>query len=212
MIRSCFTLILTIILNTIANAQTSDKSGNMEVGFSAGLASGWWIYSLGNGAGIDRTDNVPKIGFDGEVLFKPRRIGIGAGLGYSFLGDNTMEAFEDTRAQRSKYFIADKVVQFWTYYLFAEYDIYTNNKYILSPQVRAGGFSINTTHPEKDNFNSQLFLEFSALNQFYLSEQLRFSIRPFYQVMMIPVKEKMLPGEKHRIFSLGLSLGLRYTI
>ncbi|GJM28156.1 MAG: hypothetical protein DHS20C17_07910 [Cyclobacteriaceae bacterium] len=212
MIKCTATLLLIILLNTVATAQPSGGSGNVELGLATGIASGWWIYTLGTGAGIDRTDNVPKISFEGVFVFKPHRFGIGAGLGYSFLTDNTMETFEDTRAQRQKYSIANKVVQFWTYYLLAEYDVYSDGRYSLSPQLKAGGFGIDTTHPQKANFKTQFLTELSALNKIDLSGGLSLTLRPFYQVMMISTKEDLLPGEKHRIFSLGLSFGVRYNI
>lgn len=123
-----------------------------------------------------------------------------------------MDAFEDTRAQRSKYRIADNHVQLLQYYLQMEYALFSVSKYTLSPQVRIGGFSIDTTHPQKENFDNKMLFELSAVNEISLSERLWFTIRPFYQAMMIPVKEELLPGEQHRIFSLGLSFGIRYGI
>ena len=121
-----------------------------------------------------------------------------------------MEAFEDTRAQRLKYLIAENSVKFWQFSLLGEYDLYSGNRYTLSPQVKAGSFSIETIHPEKDNFDNKFFFELSALNRISLTGNLGLTFRPFYQVMMIQVKQETLPGEKHRIFSLGLALGLRY--
>lgn len=93
-----------------------------------------------------------------------------------------------------------------------EYALFSGLKYKLSPQVRIGGFSIDTTHPQKENFDNKMFFELSAVNEISLSERLWFTIRPFYQAMMISVKEELLPGEQHRIFSLGLSFGIRYGI
>jgi len=209
MIRGLWTVLFIIILSFGVKAQPFEK---LQIGVSTGIASGWWVYTLGTGAGIDRTDTQPKITLEGEVLFKLKRFGLGAGLGYSLLMTNTMDAFEDTRAQRSKYRIADNHVQLLQYYLQMEYALFSGLKYKLSPQVRIGGFSIDTTHPQKENFDNKMLFELSAVNEISLSERLWFTIRPFYQAMMIPVKEELLPGEQHRIFSLGLSFGIRYGI
>lgn len=202
-------MLLVIILSFGVKAQPPEK---LQIGVSTGIAGSWWIYTLGTGAGIDRTDYKPKITFEGEVLFKFKRFGFGGGLGYSLLLVNTMDAFEDTRAQRKKYRIADNYVQLLQYHLLMEYALFSGPKYTLSPQVRIGGFNIDTTHPQKENFDNKLFIELGAVNEISLSERLWFTIRPFYQVMMISVNEEQLPGEQHRIFSLGLSIGVRYGI
>ncbi len=209
MIKGLLTTLLVIILTLGATAQPSDK---LHIGISTGIAGGWWVYTLGTGSGIDRTDFKPKITFQGEVLYKLKRFGLGVGLGYSLLLVNTMDAFEDTRAQRRKYFIADKHVQLLQYYLQMEYALFSGSKYTLSPQVRIGGFNINTTHPQKENFDNKMFIELSAVNELSLSQRLWLTIRPFYQSMLISVKEEILPGEQHRISSLGLSFGARYGI
>jgi len=209
MIRGLWTLLLVIILSFGVKAQPFEK---LQIGVSTGIASGWWVYTLGTGTGIDRTDTQPKITFEGEVLFKFKRFGFGGGLGYSLLVANSMDAFEDTRVQRSKYRIADNYVQLLQYHLLMEYALFSGPKYTLSPQVRIGGFNIDTTHPQKENFDNKLFIELGAVNEISLSERLWFTIRPFYQAMMISVKEELLLGEQHRIFSLGLSFGIRYGI
>ncbi len=209
MIKGIWTSLLGIILTLGATAQHSDK---LHIGVSTGIAGGWWIYTLGTGAGIDRTDYKPKITFEGEILYRLKRFGLGAGLGYSLLLVNTMDAFEDTRAQRRKYFIADNHVQFLLYHLQMEYALFSGLKYVLSPQVRIGGFSINTIHPQKENFDNKMFIELSAVNEISLSQRLWLTIRPYYQSMLMSVKEETLPGEQHRISSLGLSFGVRYGI
>jgi len=202
-----------LLVSNVLFAQAEPNTGlPIELEFTSGIASGWWIYTLGTGAGIDRTDNVPKISFGTSVVYKPGRLGVGLGLGYSFLTDNTMEAFEDTRAQRRKYRIAENAVRFWEYYLVGEYDLFSNHKYRLTPQVRAGSFNINTTHPEKDNFGNRYLFELGVLNQIRLDKKLNFTVRPFYQVLKISIKQPSLSGEKHRIYSLGLSFGVRYRL
>ena len=203
---------ISAVLLLIVSSSQAQNDGNFEVGINTGIASGWWIYTLGTGAGIDRTDNQPKISVEAEVLFKPNKLGVALGLGYSWLLDNTMEAFEDTRAQRSKYLVAEKSVQFWQYYLQTEYDVYQSPSYTLTPQVRLGGFSIDTIHPEKDNFDAQFYFELGVLNQLALSDKFQLGLRAFYQSMKISVKEENLPGEEHRIFSLGVAAGIRYRI
>ncbi len=209
MIKGLWSSLLGIILTLGVTAQHSDK---LHIGVSTGIASGGWIYTLGTGAGIDRTDNEAKITFEGEIIYKIKRWGLGAGIGYSILLDNTMEAFEDTRAQRRKYFIADNHVQFLQYHLQMEYALFSGSKYTLSPQVRIGGFNIDTIHPQKENFDNKMFIELSAVNEISLSQRLWLTIRPYYQSMLMSVKEEILPGEQHRISSLGLSFGVRYGI
>lgn len=204
-------IFLLLLINLSISGQ-SNTASEIQLGLSAGIASGWWIYTLGTGEGIDRTDNVPKISFEVVAIYKPNRLGFGGGLGYSFLTDNSMEAFEDTRAQRRKYAIADKSVRFYEYYIFTEYDVYSDSKFQLSPQLKLGSFGIDTIHPEKNNFKGKFLLELSTLCQFATSDRLIYTLRGFYQAMMISVDQPKFPGEKHRIFSLGLSFGLRYKL
>ena len=203
------TLIICLVISSISVlAQSSKVYGEL----SSSAAMGWWIYTPGTGQGIDRTDYEPKISFEAAVLVKINRIGIGVGIGYSTLFDNFMEEFEDTRSQRSKYRIADNNVRFLTYHLLLEYALFSKTNYILSPQLKSGVFDIETIHPQKANFNQKWFVEFGVLNEINLSPKLWFTLRPFYQAMMISVKEELLPGEKHRVFSLGISLGVRYQL
>ena len=201
------TLLITLLTISVSNAQSNQK---FDVRFSTGVASGWWIYTLGSGHGIDRTDNEPKISFELESVYHYKRLGVGLGIGYSYLTDNSMEAFEDTRAQRRKYLIAENSVKFWQFYLLGEYHLYSNERFTLSPQLKLGTFTIETIHPQKDNFGGKFYYELSAMNQFTLANNLGLTLKPFYQVMMIQVKQETMPGEKHRIFSLGLACGLRY--
>ena len=201
----------TICFLLFATAGIAQKP-TIFIGGSAGVSSGWWLYTLGTGAGIDRTDNVPVLTFEAEGLVEFSRFGLGLGVGYGLLFDNVMEEFEDTPAQRRKYAIADKYLEAVQYNLLLEYSLFSNDKYILAPQVKFGGFDLKTTHPEKDNFGDQYFFELSALNQFRISQKCHFTLRPFYQSKVITVKEAKIPGEQHRIFSLGLSFGVRYQI
>ena len=121
-----------------------------------------------------------------------------------------MEAFEDTRAVRSKYLIAEDFVEFLTYSAFWEYTIHSGQKLLISPQLSAGGFTLETIHPEKDNFNTQWMLEFGVVNEIIWSSKWSLTIKPLYQVLGISVKQETYPGEKHRIYSFGLGAGIRY--
>lgn len=203
------TLVFCFFISSFAVlAQSTKVYGEL----SSSVALGWWIYTLGTGQGIDRTDYETKLGFEGNIMVKVHRVGVGVGIGYSLLFDNFMEEFEDTRMQRRKYRIADNQVRFLTYHLLLEYALFTKTKYILSPQLKSGLFDIKTTHPQKENFNHKWFIELGVMNEINLSDKLWFTLRPFYQAMMISVKEELLPGEKHRVFSLGISLGVRYQL
>ena len=158
------------------------------------MASGWWIYTLGDGFGIDRTDNELKMAFEARAMYKPNRLGLGIGIGYSLLFDNAMEAFEDTRAARSKYLIADDFVEFLTYSAFLEYTIHSGQKLMISPQLSAGGFAIETIHPGKDNFNTQWLLEFGVVNEILWASKWSLIIKPQYQVLGISVKQETPSG------------------
>ena len=201
---------LTLVLILLSQAAYAQKTSNFQVEITSSLASGWWIYTLGDGYGIDRTDNEAKLSFDAKVLYKPNRFGVGLGVGYSLLFDNSMEAFEDTRAMRSKYSIAEDYVKFLSYYGISEYAIFSGEKAIISPQLMVGGFDLETIHPEKDNFDNQWILEFAVNNEIVTSTRWSINLRPFYQVLGISVKQETLPGEKHRIYSFGLGAGIRY--
>ena len=71
-------LLFTLLIVSNTKAQNNPK---FDVGLNSGIASGWWIYTLGTGAGIDRTDNEPKISFELEAVHKPKRLGIGVRSG-----------------------------------------------------------------------------------------------------------------------------------
>ena len=203
--------LLTLLLIFTVHSGFPQEAKNFQLEVYSSLASGWWIYTLGNGYGIDRTDFKPKMSFEAKALYKPNRLGFGLGIGYNLLFENSMDAFEDTRAVRSKYLIADDFVKFLTYSGFIEYTLHEGRKLLISPQLTGGGFALETIHPEKDNFNTQwLDLEFGVVNEIIWSSKWSLIVKPQYQVLGISVKQETHPGENHRIYSFGLGAGIRY--
>ena len=97
-----------------------------------------------------------------------------------------------------------------TYSGLIEYTIHAGRKLSISPQLTGGGFALETIHPEKDNFDTQWLLEFGVVNEIIGPSNWSLIFKPQYQVMGISVAQETFPGEKHRINSFGLAVGVRY--
>ena len=210
------TIFLILLIPSLTFCQT--KSNRLVLEYSTGVATGWWVYNKGttdpglfNTLGIDRTNHAVFFPIDFNVLYKFKKIKLGAGVNYSLFFASRMRSFEDSDNLFSRYKISDGTVKFKKLSLQTEFDFIEKGTYTLSPNVRFGIFKLDTIHPEKANFGRQTFWEFGISNEIRFS---RFGLvlRPKYNASTIQPEAANNKNEKHNLYNFGLDLGIRYWI
>jgi len=209
-------IIIALIFGTPqAGAQITRGTHGLLMDVHSSFESGWWVYDRGNDPdtgqqlGWDRSDNENTIAVGLDLWYQLRKMNIGIGTSYNAFFETKMEAFEDQLNGRKRYPVSGGAVTFLKYYLQLEYALFQGRKYDFNLHGRFGGFSISTTHPEKDNFGLKTFFEVGITNQVHF-KHVTFLIRPKYSEMTIRPVEEQNPGEIHKIRSYGISFGIRY--
>lgn len=184
---------------------------------SGGFGSGWWTYNKGvaqdgEPLGWDHTSTRAFTNAGVDFIFKINTFSIGAGGEFSFFHTSSMLASDHSRRNYNKYPVAEKRVLFSKFCLIAEYAAWTGKNFSFSPQVKTGSFTVETIHPEKENFGFRMFFEAGAHNQFRLFRELYLIARPSVCVMTIRSNKNGRQGERHQVFNLNFDIGLRYAI
>ena len=204
---------IVLLLPIMAECQNSIK-----VEFVSGFETGWWVYNKGstdsqtkNNLGWDRTRHSIFLPAELNIFYKLDRFKAGVGANYSVFFVYQMVSSKDTYSEPNIYHVAENSVKFLKMNLIAEFDLIQKISYSLSPLVKFGFFEIDTTHPEKENFGRKTFWTFGITNEINLSK-LSLIVRPVYDVLTILPQEEKGKNEKHNIYSMGLNLGIRYSI
>jgi hypothetical protein len=205
----CFLLLIPVI----AECQNS-----LKIEFVSGFETGWWVYNKGstddqvaNNLGWDRTRHSIFLPAELSVFYKFDRYKVGGGVNYSMFFVYQMVSSQDTYANPKIYHVADNSVKFLKVNFLLEFDLIQKIRYIMSPLVKFGFFRIDTIHPEKENFGRKTFWTVGLTNEIRLS---RFSLilRPVFDVLTILPRKEKARNEKHNVYSMGLSLGIRYSL
>ncbi|MDX2302661.1 MAG: hypothetical protein NW226_07660 [Microscillaceae bacterium] len=184
---------------------------------SSGADLGWWLYQKGSvnsflDQGQDYTHHSATIGIELDLLYRLGRWRLGLGMSYGGFFEDEMNGTRNSEFVVDEYLITEgAAVQFFRYNLQAEYILIQKNKFSLGPQIKYGWFEINTSHPEKENFGYRSYWEVGLQHEFKLKKIYLF-FRPKYQVSTILPKEEKQPEEKHKIYGIGLQIGLRIGI
>ena len=191
----------------------------VAVELAAGAEVGWWVYNKGttnpdvnNNLGWDRTHLDLLSVYEINAMYSVNKWKIGGGANFTQLYNSKMVGSNDTGFFNDEYNIANGTVKFYKFYFLTEYEVVKYKRYSLNPQLKAGFFKINTTHPEKDNFGVKMLYEVGFNNQVMLFNRWNFTITPRYAVLLIKPKEPNATNEKHNVYSLGVNVGLRYWL
>jgi hypothetical protein len=208
----CFLLIL------ICSAICQDQHDSLIIEVMSGVESGWWVYNKGsteegvqNNLGRDRTGYRLFLPTELNIFYKMHRFKIGAGINHSWFFENTMFSSTDSYFYRDRYSVSKNAVKILKVNLAGEFDLIQKMKYALSPVIKFGIFQIDTTHPEKANFGMKTFWGFGITNQIKLSK-FNLILRPVYYLLTIKPDVQKANHEQHNIYSLGLNIGLRYSL
>jgi hypothetical protein len=202
-----------LFLTVLAECQNS-----LNIEFVSGIETGWWVYSKGstemniqNNLGWDRTRHNIFLPAELGVFYQVDRYSVGAGINYSVFFVYQMVSSNDTYSFPNIYRVADNSVKFLKMNLHAEFDLIQKIKYSLSPIVKFGFFHIDSTHPQKENFGRKTFWTFGITNEIKLS-RISLIVRPVYNLLTILPHTEKVSNEKHNVYSMGLNLGIRYSI
>lgn len=187
----------------------------LEVGPSAEL--GWWVYDKGRDGqhlGYDHTSLAFTGGVETHILVRvSKQWMIGAEYAFRALMDHDMTRSESPFGNQLEYDISSgSSVDISRLGLEAEYLVTERKRFALAPHLKAGLFSIRTIHPEAANFGRKTWWEAGINFRFALAEGIAFQINPQYNAMHIQPKLPRHTGEKHRLYGMGIGLGLRVFI
>lgn len=191
---------------------------NLIIEIFSGVETGWWVYNKGsteegiqNNLGWDRTRHRPFIPIELGIYYKINRIKIGVGVVHSWFFENAMLSSYDSYFFPNNYQISENSIKILQMNLQTEFDLVQKPNYSLSPLIKFGIFDIDTNHPQKDNFGTKTVFGFGITNQIKLSKA-TLLIRPIFHWFAIQPKVEKVFNEKHNIYSIGLNIGLRYSL
>jgi hypothetical protein len=95
--------------------------------------------------------------------------------------------------------------------LLTSYALIHAGNYTLSPQLKAGIFTIHTTHPDKDDFGYKTFWEAGIRNKISFPKW-HLIISPYFNTMTIQPRESVHEEEHHKIYSLGIMFGALWPL
>ena len=195
-----------------------NKKTSFAIGIDMGGSGGWWVYHKGsldpsnyNDQGIDKIQFSGFINYGVSFTNKVNAFKLTGVIQQVLLFEDKMRTNLDSRLLNSRYPVSTGSVKFWMYSLETEYDWIKNKYYILSPKVGFGIFSINTLHPEKDNFGKKYFWKIGINNQVCFNNyDLLFECN-WVSRTILPKTEKF-EGENHKIYSVGVQAGIRFWL
>ncbi len=205
-------LLIFLLFPLLAMGQNSVR---VSIGTKAGM--GWWIYNQGQFdgdtsgfVGYRRSHASVALGYSIDVSYVFKKVSIGAHFGYG--------QFFDKKLFDSKYsifnLIADTVsngiVATYQPGLCIEYYFIKNQKFEWAPHLELGYLGINTTHPDKDNFGFQGYLNIGFMHRWWFKKNWGLSFMPIYNRSLILPKKPIAKGEKHDIFSFTAGFVLHY--
>jgi hypothetical protein len=132
-------------------------------------------------------------------------------LAHCWFYENTMISSYDSYFFPNKYQISENNIKILKMNLQTEFTLVQKPNYSLGPLIKFGIFEIDTNHPRKDDFGTKTFFGFGITNQIKISK-LTAIIRPVFYWFTIQPKVEIVFNEKHNIYSIGLNIGLRYSL
>lgn len=209
--NSVFFLWMLLLPLGVAGQKPHAKKVLVELG--SGIDLGEWLYFKGsinpqnfNDQGQDYTHYTAHVSLEMSILYCLGKWRLGGGISQSYFFENEMRSYQD-----QEYLIAKNSVKFFKYYSYLEYNLINRNKFTMSPQIRYGGFQVETIHPEKDNFGKKTFWEIGLMHTLQI-QKLVFFMKPKYSSMKILPKDSIHDGERHKIYGVGLTAGVRIVL
>ena len=207
MVQKSGWLVILLFFPLYASSQTL----SLEV--LTGASGGWWYYTQGNlDAAFDTekgnayTESALILPVETNLRYTIKRFDVGAGMQYSIFAENEMFGLGNTDTDFNKLKISKNAVTFFKIHLLTSYALLQANNYTLSPQLKAGIFTINTTHPDRDNFGSKTFWEAGIRNEISFAKW-RLLLSPYFNTMTIRPRQPLHEEARHKIYSLGIMFG-----
>lgn len=199
-------------LSTLVCAQ------ELSLEVAAGASGGWWYYTQGHvddnfdtNKGNAYSESTLTLPIETNLIYSLQRFDIGAGLNASFFVEDEIFGLGNQNASLNKIRVSDGAVTFLRVHLLAAYAILQRKIFTLSPQIKAGLFNIDTSYPDKDNFGAKTFWEAGVMNKISFSK-CSLLIYPYYNSMHIHMRNPIQAGEQHKIYSLGIMFGTRWSL
>jgi hypothetical protein len=130
---------------------------------------------------------------------------------YDLFYENIMLEFEDSQNVSRQFTISDGFLPIHRYALLLDFELIGPPGYSLSPRFIAGGFLLETSHPDKDNFAKKRFWEIRIQNIVH-RENWAMVFSPFYTRFLFDQKQQDAQNTRHFIHTLGLQIGWKWNV
>ncbi|MCB0579635.1 MAG: hypothetical protein KDD10_10050 [Phaeodactylibacter sp.] len=177
--------------------------------------SGIWQYNLGEdnqgryaGEGLHYSHFSPFLGSYLQGGYEGERFTLGMGLAYTVFFDKELRVNQNRQNGTYLYAISESFIQLFHWYGYGEWHAVRKNGFRLGPCLRAGFFTPTTSFPQQEELQRRRFIE-GGLSCLARIGRPWLVVSPAYQWNVISGRET---DARHDIFSMGLSVGLRYGL
>lgn len=215
--RFCLLCILLLFSAPLLRAQQS-REVQLHFRTAVDFGAGWWVHDLGstqpgdpNTEGWERTHNSPVWGPTGTFIVQIERWQLGLQGSYLQLVDDDFIGTEHRTYYYDKFNISGGSVRILRAGGTLGYHVIDRPRFALTPTLGAGWFTMQTLHPEENNFGKRMYWRLGIAATVDLNRWLSLVILPRYDAMTIWPKERN-GKEKHQIISFGALLALQFQL
>lgn len=213
-----FKIVILIIVMGAGLLRVMGQKPQLFLQADAGGGAGWWYYLYQQdallGERMDRSHLDASLSTAFRVRLQGKRLGIALGYQLRSLRDDELVAYDDRVGFRHRIPLAEPGGSVDRHCIGLNFSYAFVNKpaYQVTAEIELGTFSLNSLHPDQDNFGQRMY------RQFHLTQHIRLAPRFFFLAQMqfsrshVWMIAPTFPGEKHQFVSVGLNGGFEWAI
>lgn len=184
----------------------------------AGGGGGWWYYLYQQddllGERMDRTHFDASLSTAFRVRLQGKRFSAALAYQLRSLRDDEFVAFDDRVGNRHRIRIAEPggSVDRHCIGLNLGYCFVHKPAYQAAAEIEIGTFSLNSRHPDQENFGARMYRQFHLTQHFRLANRLYAIAQMQFSRSLVWTIVPAFPGEKHYFVSAGFNLGVEWAI
>jgi hypothetical protein len=184
----------------------------------AGVGAGWWYYLHQQddllGERMDRSHLDASISTAVRLRLQRERVSVGLAYQLRSLRDDELVAYDDRVGNRHRIPLAPNggSVERHCVGLNLGYLLVQKPAYRVGFEVELGTFSLNSLHPDQDNFGFKMYRQFHLTQHFRLAPRFFFIGQMQFSRSHVWMINPAFPGEKHNFISVGINGGFEWAI